>query len=256
MTARRKKNRFRRRMFGIISLVLISTTGFFIIVWWKSRERFVRYPEFGITIPEQYSIHGIDVSRYQQSISWEDVSSMQVKNVKLGFAFMKATEGIGNVDPQFHRNWKKAREAGIICGAYHFFIASKDGKMQAENFIHEVQLKPGDMPPVLDIEQVNGTPPELLKKEVKRWLETAENYYGVKPVIYTNVGFYNRYLGKEFDSYPLWIAHYYEPHKPRISRDWLFWQHSDEGRVNGILHKVDFNVFCGDSIEFRNFLLH
>ena len=217
--------------------------------------KMTRYPEFGIVIPESYSIHGIDVSRHQQTIAWEEVKAMQVKVIHLGFVYIKATEGIANTDGQFYRNWKKAKQAGMIRGAYHFFIGSKDGRMQAENFIDKVELQTGDLPPVLDVEQLNGANPGFLKKEVKKWLEVTENYYHVKPVIYTNVDFYNHYLGAEFDEYPLWVAHYYQLQQPRINRGWIFWQHSDEGRVNGILSKVDFNVFGGDSLEFKKILI-
>ena len=143
----------------------------------------------------------------------------------------------------------------MLRGAYHFFIGSKDGKMQAENFISNVELEPGDLPPVLDVEQLNGASRDELKKGVKKWLEVAEDYYHVRPVIYTNVDFYNRNLGDEFDEYPLWVAHYYQMEQPRIRRGWVLWQHSDEGRVNGILSKVDFNVFNGDSLAFQSFLL-
>ena len=128
--------------------------------------------------------------------------------------------------------------------------------MQAENFIDKVDLKPGDLPPVLDIEQLNGSTSANVKKEAKEWLDVVENYYHVKPIIYTNVDFYNRHLGTDFDAYPLWIAHYYQLEQPKIGRGWIFWQHSDEGRVNGILSKVDFNVFNGDSLAFQDLLLH
>ena len=127
--------------------------------------------------------------------------------------------------------------------------------MQAEHFIDKVSLEPGDLPPVLDVEQRYGASRASLQREVKRWLETVEAYYHVKPIIYTNVDFYNQNLGDAFDDYPLWVAHYYQPQQPRISRDWIFWQHSDGGNVNGITYKVDFNVFSGDSIEFRNLLI-
>jgi lysozyme len=68
---------------------------------------------------------------------------MKVKAIQLGFAYIKVTEGIGNTDPQFGRNWKKAKANGMICGAYHFFVGSKDGRMQAENFIGKAKLEPG-----------------------------------------------------------------------------------------------------------------
>jgi lysozyme len=240
-------------------LVAFFITGLAFILgydWWKNRKsRFVRYPAFGISIPENYLIHGIDVSRYQQSISWESVKEMKVKNVQLGFVFIKATEGIVNTDPQFKRNWKKSKQAGMIRGAYHFFLATKDGREQAENFISMVDLEEGDLPPVVDIEQTYGVNPAILKKELKEWLEVIEYYYKAKPIIYTGVDFYSRYLGKEFNSYPLWAAHYYQYDTPRIDRNWDFWQHSEEGRVNGILSKVDFNVFNGDSLQFRSILM-
>jgi lysozyme len=256
MPSARQKKRFRRIIFTALGISLTVIAGWLVYQWLTYRKaKFTRYPEFGIVIPGSYSIHGIDVSKYQDMIAWEEVQAMKVQEIKLGFAFIKATEGIGKIDIHFNRNWKKSKSNGIIRGAYHFFIASKDGRMQAEHFIKQVDLEPGDLPPVLDVEQINGASGVQLKKEVKKWLDIVENHYGVKPIIYTNVDFYKRNLGSEFDSYPLWVAHYYETRQPRINRGWVFWQHSDEGRVNGIIPKVDFNVFSGDSLEFRNLLM-
>ena len=252
--ARRKKT---SKKWWIFLVIFAAALAFMLgYDWWLSRKsRFVRYPAFGIAIPENYLIHGIDVSKYQQIISWDAVKEMKVKNVQLGFVFIKATEGIVNTDPQFKRNWKKSKQAGMVRGAYHFFLATKDGREQAENFISSVDLEQGDLPPVVDIEQTYGVNTILLKKELKEWLDVIENYYGVKPIIYTNVDFYSRYLGNEFNSYPLWAAHYFQYDTPRVSRQWDFWQHSEQGRVNGILSKVDFNVFNGDSLQFRNILM-
>ncbi len=250
------RKKFWKGWWLVIVLIIAGATGVFGYDWWLSRKaRFVRYPAFGIAIPEMYAIHGIDVSKYQQTIAWDLVKEMQVKNIKLGFVFIKATEGISNTDAQFHRNWKKSKQAGFIRGAYHFFLATKDGREQAENFIKTVKLASGDLPPVVDVEQTYGVSPAVLRQELKQWLSVVENHYGVTPVIYTNVDFYARHLGKEFDRYPLWAAHYYEYNEPRISRSWTFWQHSEEGRVNGIVSKVDFNVFRGDSTEFMSLLV-
>ncbi|MBS1758549.1 MAG: glycoside hydrolase family 25 protein [Bacteroidetes bacterium] len=256
MARRRKNKNGKILLFSIVCFVLIAI---FIVVITEIFNRkqggFIHYAEFGINIPQGYSIHGIDVSKYQSQIAWEQVKAMRIKNINPGFAFIKATEGASNFDPQFDRNWANARSAGVVRGAYHFFIATKDGNAQAGNFINKVELKSGDIPPVLDIEQLNGATPANLKKEAKRWLDSIENYYDVRPIIYTNVDFYNHYLGAEFDKYPLWVAHYYQPQQPRINRDWLFWQHNDAGRVNGIGHPVDFNVFNGDSLAFKDLLV-
>ncbi|MGB2703708.1 MAG: glycoside hydrolase family 25 protein [Chitinophagaceae bacterium] len=256
MLSTKQKKQIRKIVIASVAIVILITGCWLVYQRLTYRKaKFSRYPEFGIIIPESYSIHGIDVSKYQSMIAWEEVKAMKVKEVQLGFSFIKATEGIGNTDPHFKRNWKKTRDNGITRGAYHFFIASKDGRMQAENFIDKVELKPGDLPPVLDVEQLNGVTALQLKKEIKKWLEIVENHYQVKPIIYTNVDFYNRNLGNEFDAYPLWVAHYYQTEQPRIRRGWIFWQHSDEGRVNGIVSKVDFNVFNGDSIAFKQLLI-
>jgi len=252
--ARRKKNKSKVVLWVI--MLLMATAGFFGYKWWLFHQaETISYQAFGISIPGNYLIHGIDVSKYQQIIAWEEVKEMQVEDIKLGFAFIKATEGVGNIDVQFKRNWRRSKKAGMVRGAYHFFLATKDGKLQAENFIKAVDLEENDLPPVLDVEQTYGVSTTILRKEAKEWLETVEEHYGVRPIIYTNVDFYEKKLGDDFDEYPLWIAHYYQPGKPRIKRDWTIWQHSEEGRVNGILSRVDFNVFNGDSADFKALLL-
>lgn len=255
----KKKNLILKYKWHIVSVAGILV---FIVLSWLlykkytlDKARFVKYPAFGIEIPDSYNIHGIDVSWYQNYIDWPSVEEMEVKDVKIGFAFIKATEGISNVDKQFRRNWKKAKEAGLPRGAYHFFLPNKSGKMQAQNFITSVKLQPGDLPPVLDIEQLYGVSATKMRKEIQEWLVAVEDYYKIKPIIYTSVSFYTDYLDGQFDKYPLWAAHYLEQNRPRINRPWLFWQHNERGRVNGIVTRVDFNVFNGDSTDFENILV-
>ncbi|SKA16518.1 lysozyme [Chitinophaga eiseniae] len=218
--------------------------------WWYSREErifFVRYDEFGIDIPVNYKIHGIDVSKFQKDINWHAVKQMQVDKIRISFAFIKATEGITRQDATFRQNWERAGRAGLVRGAYHFFYSTRDPLKQAINFRNVADLQPGDLPPVLDIETSNNQPAAVIRSTAKIWLEEMEKAYKVKPIIYTNIHFYETYLGSEFDDYPLWIAHYYQKERPASKRAWLFWQHSDIGRVNGIRTTVDFNVFRGDS---------
>ena len=240
------------RIFGafiIIAIVVYFATSYF------TRPPHIRYTAFGIDIPQNYLLHGIDVSRYQQVINWSDVKEMEIENIRIGFAFIKATEGLNKVDAQFRRNWLQAEKEDITKGAYHYFIAGKSGKAQANNFIEIVKLKKGDLPPVLDIENTYGESLISMQQKIKDWLQKVEAYYKVKPIIYTNISFYNNYLRGSFDQYPLWIAHYLQPGKPRIDIKWAFWQHSERGHVNGIKNMVDFNVFSGDSAEFKNLLI-
>lgn len=214
----------------------------------------VHYREFGIAIPKRYHIHGIDVSRYQHKIQWEDVRAMEVEGIRLGFAFIKATEGRRIKDHHFNRNWRAARASGMVRGAYHYFHPAVDPAAQAAHFIQQVKLKKGDLPPVLDVEETNGVSKGELIAAMKIWLDAAEQAYGVKPIIYTGPHFYETWLEGHFDDYPLWIAHY-DTHRPRIGRQWHFWQHSESGSVDGIRGKVDFNVFNGDSAAFKRLLI-
>jgi lysozyme len=257
MAKKRKKNvAWKVLLFSVAAAVLVML-GFTAWQWWSERRsHFVRYAEFGIDIPVNYTIHGIDVSKYQDAIDWGSVRDMKVSDVQMSFAFIKATEGLDNQDAYFRRNWKKVKDAGLARGAYHYFLATKSGKAQAQNFIDAVDLQPGDLPPVLDIEQAYGASPEKLRERAKEWLQTVEDFYHVIPIVYTNVDFYRQYLRDDFDGYPLWVAHYLQKERPSIYRTWSFWQHSESGRVNGILTRVDFDVFNGDSAEFRKLLIN
>lgn len=256
MKKTKQKNIGWKILLGLLFASMLFMLGRFGYEWWlQRRAKFIRYDAFGIEIPTNYSIHGIDVSKYQDIIDWESVKSMDVEGIRLGFAFIKATEGLGNRDRMFVRNWKKAKDHGVVRGAYHFFLATKNGRQQAENFIENVELEAGDLPPVIDIEQTYGVGETKLRERVKEFLSIVENHYGIRPIIYTNVDFYKQYLKDDFDEYPLWVAHYLQKERPRIHRPWSFWQHSETGRVNGIFSKVDFNVFNGDSTEFRKMLI-
>ncbi len=116
MARRRTKKQQSGKKWWIIIPVAVVLLIIATYLWYKNQvieeARFVRYDGFGIDIPEAYDIHGIDVSWYQNFIDWPSVKKMKVQDVQVGFAFIKATEGLGNVDKQFRRNWKKAREAG------------------------------------------------------------------------------------------------------------------------------------------------
>ena len=188
-----------------------------------------------------YTVHGIDVSAYQGRIDWPTVARHNVR-----FAFIKASEGGTLRDARFARNWREARKAGVLCGAYHYFHPKRSGQLQADLFARTVPLRPGDLPPVLDVEASNFHDVAVMRREVARWLRLIEAHYGVRPILYSNHSFYQRHLAGHFDNYPLWLAHY-EVARPAMARNkWIIWQHSDEAYVPGIRGVVDFNVFQGN----------
>jgi lysozyme len=205
---------------------------------------------FGITVP-MYDIHGIDVSRYQERINWKEISGFKSGKDSVGitFAFVKATEGQSLLDKYFSYNWSETKKHDIIRGAYHYYKPNVNSTLQANNFIKHVKLQTGDLPPVLDIEEIGKYGSDNMKKGIKNWLKLIEKHYGVKPIIYTNASFYKKYLsGKDFNGYHFWIAHYTKT-TPKVSKDWLFWQYSDKGVIKNIRSKVALNVHRGTKEE-------
>jgi lysozyme len=233
----------------------------FVATWrwvkdWGQDPNYRTYESFNIKIPKKYTVHGIDVSYYQGKINWPKVKSMKEDEVQISFAFIKATEGVLMVDPYFQRNWREAPKSGIICGAYHFFRPRKDGKTQAKFFLQVVNVEKGDLPPVVDIESLDGVSPLKMRAELSDFLNYVELKTKVRPIIYTGLKFYEDYLDTHFSDYPLWIAHYYQPKLRLDNSRWKFWQHSDKAKINGIGHVVDFNAFNGDSLALDKMLVH
>lgn len=188
------------------------------------------------------TLRGVDVSHHQKVIEWDSVAVKE----PVDFAFVKATEGHDFVDSLFCRNWDELKRLGIRRGAYHFFRAYGCGDEQANLFLSQVDMAPGDLAPVLDLECLDGIAPEVMVNEARIWLEVVETQLGVKPIIYSNQHFYETYLSGHLDGFPLWIARYSED-KPLLAtgRNWDFWQFSNEGCIDGICKKVDLNVFPG-----------
>jgi lysozyme len=242
---RKQRNQF-AALFWLLFVVLIGLAGY--VVW----ERYGEQWEWFEDRPLEYSVHGIDVSRYQSNINWE-----KVKEFGVSFAFIKATEGKTIVDTKFSRNWKRSKKNGVLRGAYHFYRPSVLSEEQADFFLSQVDLEPGDLPPVLDVEVTDGRSPEIIRKGVLNWMKIVEEKTGVKPILYTMSGFADDFLGSELKDYPLWIASLRrrKPKMPRGLKKWDFWQFSHTGRVVGIHGMVDRNYFRGTEAELRTWLI-
>ncbi|MBR2283290.1 MAG: glycosyl hydrolase family 25 [Ruminococcus sp.] len=199
----------------------------------------------------KYPVFGVDVSNYQGDIDWDTLEAQGVQ-----FAFIKATEGSGHTDESVRRNLERAAQTGIKVSCYHFFSFDSAGETQAENYIGSVSPDEIQLPPVVDIEYYGDkrhSKPSLSETEeiLRPLLERLEEYYGVKPIIYTTIPVYYRYVRKSFPDYPLWIR--CTQAEPDMLVDWTFWQYTDKGRLEGYFGEeeyIDYNVFCGSEEEF------
>ncbi|MBO7417577.1 MAG: glycoside hydrolase family 25 protein [Bacteroidaceae bacterium] len=203
---------------------------------------------YGVCLPCTYQVHGIDISHYQGEVDWPSLASSQNDpEFPLRFVFMKATEGGDLTDDTFQHNFQRAKDYGFVRGAYHYFIPTTDARKQAQFFINQVNLGPGDLPPVLDVEiSPKRKNQQQFTQNIKTWLDVVEAYYGVKPILYASYKFKEKYLNDTiFNRYSYWIAHYYVD-SVRYQGRWDFWQHTDAGTVPGIKEQVDLNVFNGN----------
>lgn len=222
-------------------------------------------------------IYGIDIARYQHGrgrrpvpILWDKlrITSIGKKgshNVRgtadypVSFVYIKSTEGTSVRNKFYVNDYAQARKHGIRAGAYHFFSVKSSGAAQAKHFIQNTLFREGDLPPVLDIEPTDAQirymgGPEAMFSHIRTWLRDVERRAKVKPILYVNQMFVNKYLSAQPDlkrDYRIWIARYSE-YKPDLRL--TYWQLCPDGRVAGIQGAVDINVFNGYQRQFEEYL--
>ncbi|WP_345206505.1 glycoside hydrolase family 25 protein [Chryseobacterium ginsengisoli] len=201
--------------------------------------------------------YGFDISHYQnkEDIKWDSLT-IGNKIIPLEFVVMRATMGNRNADKHFSDFWEQAKKQNLIRGAYHFYRADEDPVIQANNFLENVKLESGDLPPILDIEKIpkRKTNKKLIE-DLKVWCKIVEETYGEKPIIYTYYHYYKDFLKGEFDDYPLWLANYNDVPTPSPDSDWDFWQFTENGIVHGINTKVDLDIYNGSSWSLKRLTL-
>ena len=215
-------------------------------------DAFTRFDAEAVVCPSGATLDGIDVSYWQGEIDWA-----QVANDGVDFAFVRLGDGLF-FDPEFHDNWQSAKAEGIVVGAYQYFRPGTDPEDQANLLLQEMgTLQPGDLPPVLDVEDDDGYPANHVVQAIHDWMAVVEPAIGREPIIYTSKYMWQSVAGDsyDFDDYPLWAANWYVncPDIPTPWSDWIFWQTSATGSVNGIGGDVDLDVFNGDMNDLLAF---
>ncbi len=205
-------------------------------------------------IETEPTILGIDISHFQTNIEWD-----KIKADGVNFVYIKATQGTHFKDPKFKENHAATKNQCLYRGAYHFYETGKDPEKQALNFVEAVgALISGDLPPVLDLEELGVKTPvtkEMYERNTLVWLKIVEEKLGVRPIIYSNPTFGNQYLKHpEFGKYKLWVAEYTKAKSPKVpqtwtDKSWTIWQRTDREKIEGIA-KVDYDVFNGSVDDF------
>ncbi len=228
----------------VLLTVVIAAALCFLVVFGLAKKKIIFLNQWFVN--EKSSTIGVDISSYQVNVDME-----KLKEQKIAFVFIKATEGSSHQDEYFAANWKNAQEAGLPCGAYHFFSYDSPGKTQAENFIRTVgDDLTGRLLPVVDVEyygdkEENPPAKDAVVRELTDFLQALEAQYGVKPMIYTRPDLYETYLADAFADYKIWMSSLYTPLKWNYKGDWYLWQYLNRGELEGCTggeKYIDLNV--------------
>ncbi|WP_197019963.1 glycoside hydrolase family 25 protein [Pseudobutyrivibrio sp. MD2005] len=193
---------------------------------------------------------GIDVSSHQGDIDWEAVADEGVE-----FAFIRAVyRGYGTgklvVDEKCLENIEGAQAAGIDVGVYVFSQAISQAEVleEAGTVIDLLDGYTLQLPIVFDVEKVGDSQARTNSLTVEErtnltiaFLEAVKNA-GYEPMVYHNTEMGAMLVDlTQLTDYPKWFAGYnkefYWPYEYDI------WQYSENGSINGINGKVDFDIW-------------
>lgn len=188
-----------------------------------------------------YHLHGWDVSHYQPTgLNFSDGGRV--------FVILKATEGVGVVDPHFAINRNRAHQQGMTAiGAYHFARPGQHSAAdEATHFLAVVGERQAGEFAVLDY-------------EVDPWSEgwAATWLHAVKAAGWPVVFYTYRAM---LSSHPhgvikatgaaLWVASYGAKNPDTGDWPWAFWQHTDgQDKVSGDDSPWDCSVFHSNDIN-------
>lgn len=194
---------------------------------------------------------GIDVSSYQKDIDWEKVCA----DKRIKFVYIKATEGSTYTSPHFEFNIENARKHGLKVGSYHFLRTTSSLKSQFENFKKSARRDEQDLLPLIDFENKGSWTHKQIIDSLEAFAGMIREHYHCEPMIYTMTSFFNSYLSPYFNKYPIFIARY-STSLPQLSNgaQYLLWQYTDQGRVDGIDHAVDMCRFA-EGVRLRDIMI-
>lgn len=199
------------------------------------------------------TVRGIDLSYWDDSVDWP-----RARAAGIDFAFIRVSDGLQYIDPEFAGYWTGARAAGVIRGAYQFFRPAQDPIAQADLLLARAPYEPGDLPPVIDVETDSDLSDDQVTAAVRTWVDYVRATIGREPIVYAGLYSWPRLTGgADLTTSPLWIAQYTSaacPDIPAPWTSWLFWQHSNTGQVDGVESgELDVNVFNGTYDQLRAF---
>lgn len=194
---------------------------------------------------------GIDVSKYQTDIDWQQIKKAGVSFViiRIGYRGYGA-EGKLVLDPMFEEHFTNARNAGLKVGVYFFSQAVNEEEAREEAFgcAYVLNGRALDLPVYFDTE-LSTSPTGTGRADALGVTERTDcaiafceeiKLNGYLPGVYASTNWFNGRV--EYDrltDYSIWNAHYGVPESP-IPCD--LWQGSCTVRISGHDGLLDANI--------------
>ena len=201
------------------------------------------------------TVTGMDVAGpYDEVTDWA-----AAKASGIDFAFIRVSDGLQYPDPWFDDYWPAVKAAGMLRGAYQFFRPDQDPVAQADFLLGKIlPVTPGDLPPVLDLENAGDLTHEQVVASVQAWIDHVSAAIGRPPIVYAGLYSWPELTGgADYTTSPLWIAQYTSAACPDIPDPWTtwrFWQHTASGSAPGVTGTtLDLDVFDGTLADLDAF---
>ncbi|MBO6299202.1 MAG: glycoside hydrolase family 25 protein [Lachnospiraceae bacterium] len=193
---------------------------------------------------------GIDVSKYQSGIDWDQVKAQGIDFVFIRIGFRGYGEaGTINADPGFEEHIAGAQAAGLDVGVYFFSQAvnEEEAVEEAEFVIEQLKDHELQLPVVYDPETIIGktartdnvTGEQFTANTIAFCKKISE--CGYEPMVYCNMKWeaFELDLSRMTDI-PIWYADYES--YPQTPYHFEIWQYSEKGQIDGIKGEVDLNL--------------
>lgn len=81
-----------------------------------------------------------------------------------------------------------------------------------------------------------------IKENIAAFISTIEQEIGIKPIVYCEIAYYNRFLKATYgNEIHLWLSDF----RSKPNNHFVFWQKTDKYKQTGIHGNVDYNLFNG-----------
>lgn len=197
---------------------------------------------------QQKATFGIDVSKYQSKIDFEQAKKAGVEFVIIRIGYRGYGSGTLVQDPKFEEHFTNARNAGLRVGVYCFSQAvnEDEAREEAQACVYVLNGRQLDYPIYFDTEasgagngRADGLGVEDRTKCAVAFCEEVKSL-GYQPGVYASTTWFRKRLDlSQLTKYNIWNAHYNVASSP-ISCN--MWQGTCTARIPGYSGQIDVNI--------------